>query len=69
MMGERENFGSQTQYGSLFMRAYDIDGNKIDAFYDSADNLVKQQFKSVDKDENISIKVLISLYILYTNML
>lgn len=40
MMGERENFGSQTQYGSLFMRAYDIDGNKIDAFYDSADDLI-----------------------------
>lgn len=40
MIGERENFEQQTQYGSLVMRNYDIDGNNISAFYDSSDNLV-----------------------------
>ncbi len=40
MIGEREKFDSETQYGSLTMRSYDIDGNKIDAFYDSSDNLI-----------------------------
>ena len=40
MIGERENFDSQTQYGSLIMRPYNIDGNEINAFYDSSDNLV-----------------------------
>ena len=40
MIGERENFDSQTQYGSLIMRQYNIDGNEISAFYDSADKLV-----------------------------
>ena len=40
MIGERENFDSQTQYGSLVMRSYDINGNEISAFYDSSDNLV-----------------------------
>ena len=40
MIGERENFDSQTQYGSLIMRQCNIDGNEISAFYDSADRLV-----------------------------
>jgi len=40
MIGERENFDSQTQYGSLVMRPYDIEGNEISAFYDSSDKLV-----------------------------
>ena len=40
MIGERENFEQQTQYGSLVMRNYDIDGNNISAFYDSSNNLV-----------------------------
>ena len=40
MIGERENFDSQTQYGSLIMRPYDIEGNEISAFYDSSDKLV-----------------------------
>ena len=40
MIGEREDLEQQVQYGSLVMRAYDIDGNEISAFYDSSDNLV-----------------------------
>ena len=36
MMGEREN----TNYGTLVMRAFNIDGNDINAFYDSANNLI-----------------------------
>lgn len=40
MIGERENFNQETQYGSLIMRPYNIDGNEINAFYDSSDNLV-----------------------------
>ena len=40
MIGERENFDSDVQYGSLVMRNYDIDGNELSAFYDSSDNLV-----------------------------
>ncbi len=36
MIGEREN----TNYGTLVMRAFNIDGNDIHAFYDSADDLV-----------------------------
>ena len=40
MIGERENFDSEMHYGNLVMRHYDIDGNDIDAFYDSSDNLV-----------------------------
>lgn len=41
MIGEREDFNdSKTNYGSLIMRPYDVDGNEINAFYDSSDNLV-----------------------------
>ena len=40
MIGERENFDSQTQYGALVMRHYNIEGNDFDAFYDSSDRLI-----------------------------
>ena len=40
MIGERENFYQDTNYGTLVMRSYDIDGNGISAFYDAQDNLV-----------------------------
>lgn len=40
MIGERENINSNTDYGALVMRPYDIAGNEISAFYDNADNLV-----------------------------
>lgn len=40
MIGEREDFNSSTQYGALKMRSYNIDGNAIDAFYDSSEKLV-----------------------------
>lgn len=40
MIGERENFSSEANYGMLVMRPYNIDGNEINAFYDSSDNLV-----------------------------
>jgi len=40
MIGERENFDTETRYGNLVMRHYNIDGNDINAFYDSSDDLV-----------------------------
>lgn len=40
MIGERENNYTETNYGTLVMRPYEIDGNEINAFYDSDDNLV-----------------------------
>ncbi len=40
MIGERENFLNQNQYGQLNMRPYNINGNEINAFYDDADDLV-----------------------------
>ena len=40
MIGERENFDSQTQYGALVMRHYNIEGNDFDAFSDSSDRLI-----------------------------
>ena len=40
MIGEREYLDSDTNYGSLTMRAFDIDGNEINAFYDSLGKLV-----------------------------
>ena len=40
MIGEREDFSNMTEYGTLNMRSYDIDGNEINAFYDSSDDLV-----------------------------
>ena len=40
MIGERTNSFSDANYGSLSMRSYDIDGNQINAFYDSGDNLI-----------------------------
>ena len=40
MIGERENTHTDTEYGALVMRSYDISGNEINAFYDSDDNLV-----------------------------
>ena len=40
MIGERENFLDETQYGSLILHPYNILENDIDAFYDSSDNLV-----------------------------
>ncbi len=40
MIGERENIYQDTNYGTLTMRAFDINGDKINAFYDAKDNLV-----------------------------
>ena len=40
MIGERETKTTDTNYGMLTMRPYDIAGNKISAFYDSDDNLI-----------------------------
>ena len=40
MIGERENFQQETDYGTLVMRPYNIEGNEIKAFYDSSDDLV-----------------------------
>ncbi len=40
MIGERENNYTDTNYGSLIMRTFDIDGNNINAFYDAGDNLI-----------------------------
>ena len=40
MIGEREDFQQETDYGTLVMRSYDIDGNDIKAFYDSSDDLI-----------------------------
>jgi len=40
MIGERENIYPDTNYGTLVMNAFDIDGNDVRAFYDSANNLV-----------------------------
>ena len=40
MIGERENFQQETDFGTLVMRPYNIEGNEIKAFYDSSDDLV-----------------------------
>jgi len=40
MIGEREDIVNETEYGTLNMRSYDIDGNAINAFYDDSDDLV-----------------------------
>lgn len=40
MIGERKNNYTDTNYGSLIMRTFDIDGNNINAFYDAGDNLI-----------------------------
>ncbi len=40
MIGERKNIHPDTDYGDLAMRAFDIDGNAINAFYDAQENLV-----------------------------
>lgn len=40
MIGEREDMANETEYGTLNMRSYDIDGNAINAFYDDSDDLV-----------------------------
>lgn len=40
MIGERKNIYQNANYGNLVMRAFDIDGNEINAFYDNGDNLV-----------------------------
>lgn len=40
MIGEREDILTETNYGDLVMRSYDIENNKINAFYDGADDLV-----------------------------
>ena len=40
MIGERENFQQETDYGTLVMRPFNIDGNDIKAFYDAQDDLV-----------------------------
>ena len=53
MIGERENFNQETQYGSLIMRPYNIDGNEINAFYDSSDNLVFVLDNTIDSLLNI----------------
>lgn len=40
MIGEREDIVNETEYGTLNMRSYNIDGNAINAFYDDSDDLV-----------------------------
>lgn len=40
MIGERENIYSDANYGTLTMRAFDIGGNQINAFYDAKGKLV-----------------------------
>jgi len=40
MIGENTSSLQETEYGTLIMRSYDIEGNNIDAFYDDADDLV-----------------------------
>ena len=41
MIGERKNtYQDATNYGNLTMRVFDIDGNEINAFYDSDNKLV-----------------------------
>ena len=40
MIGEREDIINETEYGTLNMRSYNIDGNEINAFYDSDNNLI-----------------------------
>ena len=40
MIGEREDIVNETEYGTLNMRSYNIDGNVINAFYDDSDDLV-----------------------------
>lgn len=40
MIGERENITNDTEYGTLVMRPYVIDGNEINAFYDASDDLI-----------------------------
>ena len=40
MIGERKNTYQDTDYGTLTMREFDIDGNNINAFYDAQDNLI-----------------------------
>lgn len=40
MIGERENKYTDTEYGALHMHSFVIDGNEINAFYDSSDDLV-----------------------------
>ncbi|MCQ2572040.1 MAG: hypothetical protein MJ165_03550 [Alphaproteobacteria bacterium] len=40
MIGERENITSDTEYGTLVMRSYVIEGNEINAFYDASDDLI-----------------------------
>lgn len=40
MIGERENIYPDTNYGTLVVQNFDIDGNQISAFYDSENNLV-----------------------------
>jgi hypothetical protein len=40
MIGERDDIVNETEYGTLTMRSYDIDGNAINAFYDDSDDLI-----------------------------
>ena len=40
MIGERDDIVNETEYGTLTMRSYDIDGNAINAFYDASDDLI-----------------------------
>ena len=40
MIGERENITNDTEYGTLVMRPYTIEGNEISAFYDASDDLI-----------------------------
>lgn len=40
MIGERDDIINETEYGTLNMRSYDIDGNAINAFYDDSDDLI-----------------------------
>lgn len=40
MIGERDDIVNETEYGTLTMRSYDIDGNAINAFYDDSNDLI-----------------------------
>ena len=40
MIGERDDIVNETEYGTLSMRSYDIDGNAINAFYDDSNDLI-----------------------------
>ena len=58
MIGERENKYTDTDYGTLHMRPYVIEGNEINAFYDSSDRLVFVLDNTVnDKKPNVLLVI------------